>query len=52
MIFPIRCFTCGKLIGDKWEEYKKAINSGKNPAEVLDALGITRYFCRMMFLYH
>ena len=21
MIIPIRCFTCGKVIGDKWETY-------------------------------
>ena len=23
MIIPIRCFTCGKVIADKWEDYKK-----------------------------
>jgi len=22
MIIPVRCFTCGKVIGDKWEDYK------------------------------
>ncbi len=21
MIIPIRCFTCGKVIGNKWEPY-------------------------------
>jgi hypothetical protein len=21
MIIPIRCFTCGKVIGNKWEAY-------------------------------
>jgi len=21
MIIPIRCFTCGKVIGNKWESY-------------------------------
>ena len=21
MIIPIRCFTCGKVIGNKWETY-------------------------------
>ncbi len=52
MIIPVRCFSCGKLIGDKWEEYKKAVSSGKDPAKVLDALGITRYCCRRMFLSH
>ena len=23
MIIPIRCFTCGKVLADKWEEYKE-----------------------------
>ena len=21
MIIPVRCFTCGKVIGNKWEKY-------------------------------
>jgi len=21
MIIPVRCFTCGKVIGNKWEDY-------------------------------
>ncbi len=21
MIIPVRCFTCGKVIGNKWEAY-------------------------------
>lgn len=25
MIIPIRCFTCGKVIGDKWNAYIKAV---------------------------
>jgi DNA-directed RNA polymerase subunit N (RpoN/RPB10) len=24
MIIPVKCFTCGKVIGNKWEAYKKA----------------------------
>jgi DNA-directed RNA polymerases I, II, and III subunit RPABC5 len=23
MIIPIRCFTCGKVIADKWEAYER-----------------------------
>ena len=23
MIIPVRCFTCGKVIADKWEEYER-----------------------------
>ena len=22
MIIPVRCFTCGKILGDKWNFYK------------------------------
>ncbi len=50
MLFPIRCFTCGKLIGDKYEEYVKLIAEGYTPKEALDELGIRRYCCRRHFL--
>ncbi len=23
MIIPVRCFTCGKVLADKWEYYKE-----------------------------
>tara|TARA_Y100000310_G_scaffold262963_1_gene272831 strand:- start:115 stop:369 length:255 start_codon:yes stop_codon:yes gene_type:complete len=25
MIIPIRCFTCGKILGDKWEYYQEEV---------------------------
>ena len=40
MIIPIRCVTCGKVLADKWEYYKKKCeeldkketeNKGKTP---------------------
>lgn len=52
MIIPVRCFTCGKLIGDKWEEFKTRIREDEEAGKVLDDLGITRYCCRRMFLSH
>jgi len=51
-LFPIRCFTCGALIGDKWEEYERRVEAGEDPGKVLDDLGIKRYCCRRMFLSH
>ena len=30
MIIPIRCFTCGNVIGDKWVPFVKLINQKKN----------------------
>ena len=63
MIIPVRCFTCGKIIGDAFEEYtkryeiyKKALDAGESPKEtpkqILDELGIDRYCCRRMILTH
>jgi DNA-directed RNA polymerase subunit N len=52
MIIPIRCFSCGKVIGSKYLEYKNRVEKGENPKEVLDSLGITRYCCRRMILSH
>ncbi len=52
MIVPVRCFTCGKLVGDKWEKFAARVKTGENAGEVLDDLGIKRYCCRRMLLSH
>jgi len=52
MIIPVRCFTCGKLIGDKWEEFVRRLKKGESARNVLDDLGLTRYCCRRMLLSH
>jgi DNA-directed RNA polymerase subunit N len=50
MMVPIRCFTCGALVGDKWDDFVRRVKSGENPGEVLDDLGLKRYCCRRMLL--
>ncbi len=50
MMIPIRCFTCGKPIADKYDDYKASVQEGKAVADTLDGLGIERYCCRRMFL--
>lgn len=50
MIVPVRCFTCGKVIGSLYEEYKRRVESGEHPGKVLDDLGVKRYCCRRMLL--
>jgi DNA-directed RNA polymerase subunit N len=50
MLVPVRCFTCGKLIGDKYQEFTLRVREGQAPAQVLDALGLERYCCRRMIL--
>jgi len=52
MMPPIRCFTCGALVADKFEEYKEKTSGGKKPGAALDELEVKRYCCRRMFLSH
>jgi len=52
VLFPVRCFTCGAVIGHLWEKYLERVQRGENSAKVLDDLGVKRYCCRRMFLSH
>ena len=52
MIVPVRCFSCGKVVGDKLEDYNKRVEAGENASDVLTDLGVTRYCCRRMLLSH
>jgi DNA-directed RNA polymerase subunit N len=49
MIIPVRCFSCGAVIADKYEKFKERTKK-ENPKKVLDSLGIERYCCRRMIL--
>lgn len=55
MMIPVRCFTCGKVISEYWDEYTARSHThdgDEPPAVVLDDLGIDRYCCRRMFVSH
>ncbi len=68
MIIPVRCFTCGKVLADKWNYYKKEIDKGgtedtvlnvnaksiqkTKEGKALDTLGLKRYCCRRMMISH
>ncbi|KAF8519416.1 8 kDa subunit-domain-containing protein [Gautieria morchelliformis] len=48
-MIPVRCFSCGKVIGDKWDKLEllaKAVSEG----DVLDELHLKRYCCRRRVL--
>lgn len=49
MIIPIRCFSCGAVIADKYEEFKEGIKK-EDSKKVLDSLGVKRYCCRRMLI--
>ena len=51
MIIPVRCFTCGKVIGNKWESYLE-LKDKYDEKTTLDKLNLTRYCCRRMLLKH
>jgi|UniRef100_A0A6C0DQF0 DNA-directed RNA polymerase subunit N (RpoN/RPB10) len=61
MIIPIRCFTCSKVIADKYDYYHQEKNKLKadkkddpnlkyfsdiHTKEILDNMGLIRYCCR------
>lgn len=59
----MRCFTCGKVISQEYEEFKKrfdvyqkTVDSGETPTEtpkdILNDLGVDRYCCRRMIITH
>lgn len=52
MIIPVRCFSCGKVVGDKWETYLEYLEEGMSEGDALDRLGLKRYCCRRMVLTH
>ena len=50
MIVPVRCFSCGKVIGHLWEDYSRRVEAGEDSGKVMDELGLKRYCCRQAFL--
>lgn len=53
MIIPVRCFSCGKVVGDKWETYLSYLeDDNMSEGDALDRLKLKRYCCRRMVLTH
>jgi DNA-directed RNA polymerase subunit N len=52
MLIPVRCFSCGAVVADKYDEYAERVKNGESADAVLDALGVQRYCCRRMFVSH
>lgn len=68
MIIPVRCFTCGKVLADKYEYYKKKVEEMEKAqaaeteehgnfetmktGKILDELGLKRMCCRRHMLGH
>lgn len=52
MIIPVRCFTCGKVVGNLWSKYTTLLENGTDANEALTKLNLKRYCCRRMLLTH
>ncbi len=68
MIIPVRCLTCGKVIGDLYNAYQREIKKETSTSDtinmstkkiekthrgkVMDKLGLKRYCCRRHMLSH
>lgn len=67
MIIPIRCFTCGKVIADKWEAFLEKVKEIEDSdssekkdkyftdtfkGKILDDLKLTKICCRRHMLGH
>ncbi|MBM3897467.1 MAG: DNA-directed RNA polymerase subunit N [Thaumarchaeota archaeon] len=50
MLVPVRCFTCGSLVGNKYEEFQRRVKEGEEPGKVMTKMGVKRYCCRRTLL--
>jgi DNA-directed RNA polymerase subunit N (RpoN/RPB10) len=44
---PIRCYSCGKVIGHLYDLYNRMLADNLTPAEIFDVLNIKRVCCRI-----
>lgn len=55
-MIPIRCFTCNKILADKYLKYKDYVKQFKSDTDktseckALDAVGLKKYCCRSIML--
>jgi DNA-directed RNA polymerase subunit N (RpoN/RPB10) len=49
-MMPVRCFTCGKVIGGLETKYDRCLAAGMTIPEALAAIGARRSCCRTRFL--
>ena len=47
-MLPVRCFTCGKVLGNKEEIFIEMIKNKIDIKEIFVKLNIVRYCCKRM----
>lgn len=46
----VKCITCGRVIGNKWDRYMELLSEGVEIGEALNQLGLFSYCCRMRMM--
>ena len=49
---PARCFSCGSIIGDKWETYVILLQEGHSEKEAIKKLELPMWCCNRMLFTH
>jgi|TARA_B110000259_G_C14034207_1_gene408373 DNA-directed RNA polymerase subunit N (RpoN/RPB10) len=52
MIIPVRCYSCGKIVGNKWQKYCELLEKGLTKKDALNELKLKKYCCRNIILSH
>ena len=47
---PIRCYTCGKVLGNRWTLVDKLQKEGVHLKEIYERIGLKRYCCKRIVL--
>ena len=56
MLIPVRCFSCGKVTGNKWRRFQYLVANAPKDVKgtkidyALKKLKIHRYCCRQIFV--
>ena len=52
MLFPVRCFTCGKVLSQKYEQYIEFKNAGMPVPDIFQEIKVQKICCKRMFVGH
>ena len=47
---PIRCYTCGKVLGNKWSVIDALREKGESLKAIYEIIGLRRYCCKRIVL--
>ena len=52
MLIPVRCYTCGKVVGNKWEHFNDLLSKGNTQPQAFELMNLKRYCCKRILLGH